>query len=125
MPRSPPCGVDSGTGLNAGVHGHGWCRLSVCACLPTIYRRCGGAIDALIGEVALDRCGIALGGRPIAASTRGDDFDRLSGTQAAGAIDERLDPVAEPEGAASAGLTALKTPGRRQQPRAVEPQVAF
>jgi|SRR5271169_4052640 len=85
----------------------------------------GGEIDALIGEVALNQCRIALGRRSIAASAGSDDLDRLSGTQAAGSVDERLDSVAELEGPSSAGVTAGETPRCGQQARAVEPQVAF
>jgi hypothetical protein len=45
-----------------------------------IHRRRGGEIDALIGEVAFDRRGIALGRRAIATGAGRDDFDRLAGT---------------------------------------------
>jgi hypothetical protein len=52
-----------------------------------------GEIDALIGEVVLDHCRIALGRRAIAAGPWSDNFDRLSGAQAASSVDERLDTV--------------------------------
>jgi hypothetical protein len=63
-----------------------------------ICRFRGGEIDAPIGEVTPDRCGIAIGGRAVAASARSDDFDRLSGTQSAGSVDEGLRSIAKAEG---------------------------
>src|SRR5208283_2237605 len=60
-----------------------------------------------------------------AARTWGDDFDRVAGAQGAASLDERLDTLAEPEGATSAWMTTIQTPGRGQQARAVEPQTAF
>src|SRR5271166_5666563 len=118
MPRPAPAGGDRSlelTGFPRPLRSPP--RLTIC--------RCCGEIDAPIGEVAFDHRGIALGRRAIAARTRSDDFDRFSGAQAVSSVDEWLDTVAEPEGSASAGMTAGETPRRRQQPRAVEPQVAF
>src|SRR5690349_452080 len=85
----------------------------------------GGEIDAPIGDVALDRGGIALGRRAIPAGSRSDDFDRFPGTQPTTSVDERLDTVAEPERTASAGMTAIQPPRGRQQARSVEPQLAL
>jgi hypothetical protein len=55
----------------------------------------------------------------LSADARRDDFDCL--WQMAASVDERRDPVAEPEMPASARMTAGKTPRWRQQARAVEP----
>ena len=80
--------------------------------------RLGGAIGARVSDVALGR-------RAIAACARGDDFDRLSGAQIAGSANEGLDPLAEAEGGAAARVAAPEAPGRCQQARTVEPQMAL
>jgi hypothetical protein len=74
--------------------------------------------DTSIGDVALKRCGIALGRRAIPAGSRSDDFDSFPATQPATSVDESLD-------AGAAGVTAVQSPRGRQQARAVEPQLAF
>jgi hypothetical protein len=80
---------------------------------------------ATTGEVALDRCRIALGRRSIPPGSRSDDFDCFPGTQPTASVDKRFDAIAEPERTASAGMTAIQPPRGRQQARAVEPQLAF
>ena len=78
-----------------------------------------------IGAVVCSGRRVALRWRAIAAGTGSDDFDRLAGAQSAGTADKRLDSVTQVEGAAPAGVPAREPPGRRQQARAVEPQMAF
>ena len=80
--------------------------------------------NTAIGEVPRDRGGIAGGWRAVAAGTWRDDFDRVAGMKNGAAGAGKRDPFAEFEGAAPARFSAFQSPGRREQPRTVDPQLA-
>jgi hypothetical protein len=70
------------------------------------------AVRSSFGQRSLsNRCGIALGRRLIAAGTRSDDFDRLTGAQSAGCVGEVLHSLARAQDTAPAGAATLEPRG--------------
>ena len=92
--------------------------LATLGCRPDLPSECSSSTE-------IEPSSIALGRWAITAGAGSDDFDRLSGAQSAGTADQGLDAVAEAEAAASASVAVREPPERRQQARAVEPQMTF